>query len=403
MKKTIPITIFALIMMAVITMAENPSGVDLKVTLLSHDPDPVEPGNYADLSFKIENWGTRAAEQTIVELLPQYPFSLDPGTDPQKAIGNIPGLQFSQNAVIVKYRVRVDENAVDGKNLIKIRYKISTSDWITPEAVNVSVQSKNIILGIVSVKSSPQQLPPGKIANVSIILKNFASSYAKDIAVKADLSGLPLAPLQSTENVIKNLGAGQEATTNFEIAANSDAETKIYQIPVKISYFDRTGKNYTKNDVIGLSVGTQPDIMVIAEDSGYPQKGKVNTISVKIINKGPVNAKFLTASLASSGGYSLLSPDTVYIGDLNSDDFDTADFKLYINKDNEILLPLAVAYSDSNNAQYENKANLKFKVYSDSELRGLGLGGANYTGLFIVMLIVASGLFAYFRFRRRKK
>src|SRR3989339_1179438 len=136
MKKAIPITLFALILMAVIAIAENPSGVDLKVTLLSHDPDPVEPGNYADLSFKIENWGTRAAEQTIVELLPQYPFSLDPGTNPQKAIGNIPGLQFSQNAVIVKYRVKVDENAVDGKNLIKIRYKISTSDWITPEAVN---------------------------------------------------------------------------------------------------------------------------------------------------------------------------------------------------------------------------------------------------------------------------
>ena len=61
----------------------------MRVTMINQIPDPAEPGKYVDLRFKFENNGSKAAENVEAEILPQYPFSLDPGTSAVKSLGSI--------------------------------------------------------------------------------------------------------------------------------------------------------------------------------------------------------------------------------------------------------------------------------------------------------------------------
>ena len=52
---------------------------DVRVSFVNQEPDPAEPGKYVDVRFKFENNGSDQAKDVVIELLPEYPFSLDPG------------------------------------------------------------------------------------------------------------------------------------------------------------------------------------------------------------------------------------------------------------------------------------------------------------------------------------
>ena len=67
---------------------------DINVTMINHEPDPAEAGRYVTVRFKIENSGAENAEDITVELLPEYPFSLDPGEGAVKYIGSVRSRQI---------------------------------------------------------------------------------------------------------------------------------------------------------------------------------------------------------------------------------------------------------------------------------------------------------------------
>ena len=59
-----------------------------QVTLLSQDPDPVEPGQVVEVRFKIENDGPATSEDVIVKVLPKSPFIIY-GDVAEKNIGKL--------------------------------------------------------------------------------------------------------------------------------------------------------------------------------------------------------------------------------------------------------------------------------------------------------------------------
>ena len=93
----------------------------IEVTLINQEPDPAEPGNYVDARFKLDNNGSEEARNVEIEILPQYPFSLDPGREALRSAGTLQSMQRGDVGVIAKYRLRIDKNAVEGENGIKIR------------------------------------------------------------------------------------------------------------------------------------------------------------------------------------------------------------------------------------------------------------------------------------------
>ena len=412
MKKTIILGFCILLLLTFNANAaqseQKPSPIfDIAVYIINQNPDPVEPGRYVDLRFKFDNNGSGVARNVQVELLPQYPFSLEPGAGNVKNVGTIQSRQKGDNGVIVKYRLKVDENAVEGKNQIKIRYKMDDYGWIQPEEFDVNVQTHDAILSVDFVSSGKQWLEPGTSDNLKVKVSNRADSLLEDIQVDLLIGKLPFVPINSTnEKSIHKIDSKDSYEFNFKLMANPDAKAGVYQLPISISYSDELGKKYLKNGTIGIIIGAKPDLSVTLDQSGVYEKGMSGEIIIKAVNKGVTNVKFSNMKLSQSEDYKILSSDEVYLGNIDSDDFQTAGFKIYIESGNkkEVELPIRLEYKDANNNDYKEDIRIKLNIYSASDAKRFGLKKGNgFIGIIIVMVIVASGLFYYIKYKNKKK
>ena len=103
--------------------------------------------------------------------------------------------------------------------------------------------------------------------------------------------------------------------------------------------------------------------------------------------------------------FRIISSGEAYIGNIDSDDYETADFKIALNKvkGDEVDLPLSINYKDANNNDYDKDESVKLKIYSSSEAKALGLKEGNgFTGIFIIIVIVGAGFFFYRRWKKKK-
>ncbi len=377
----------------------------INVTMINHEPNPAEAGRYVTVRFKIENSGGENAQDVVIELLPRYPFSLDPGESAVKYIGSVRSRQLGDIGVITDYRLKVDENALEGDNEIELRYKVKNYAWTRLEPFFINIRPHDILLSIVSV-DAPKMIKPGEISKVDINLKNLALTFIKEIKVKLNLGGVPLAPIGSTNRkIIKQMEADSNATVSFNLMAEPDADSKLYKVPIEIEFLDRLGTVYTKNETVGLIIGAEPDLSVSIDSSQIYSSGGSGEVTVKFVNKGVTDIKFLNVILGK-GEYKILSPKEVYVGNIDSDDYETADFKLALKKvkGEDVVLPLLVDYKDANNNEYSEEVELPLQLYSTSEAKSMGLKkGNNKVGIFIVIVIVVVGFFIYRRWKKKKK
>lgn len=378
----------------------------IDVTLVNQEPDPAEPGKYVNVRFKFDNNGAEA-RNVKVEIMIEYPFSLDSGMSAVKNIGTIQSRQSGDVGVIVKYRLRVDENAVEGENELKIRYKVEGYSWIQLEEFIIDIQTHDAILSVDSVTTDKKILEPGSSNIVKIKLSNKADSVLKDVKVRLELDGAYFVPLGSTnEKSIYQIPARDSYEFNFELLVNPEAKSGVYQVPLKIAYSDELGKGYFKNSTIGLIIGAKPDLSITLDTTDIFEAGKAGEVVIKVVNKGVIDIKFMNVKLMPSKEYKILSNEEVYLGNIDSDDYETADFDIFVekNKDKKVILPVVFEYKDANNNDFKDTIRLTLNLYSASEAKKLGLvKGNSKVGFFVVILIVVVGLYAYRRWKKGKK
>ncbi len=419
--KLIMVVLIALISVSA-ALAAYDSIPALEIDMLNQDPDPAGPGSYVDVRFKVFNDGVAEAEDVKVELMPQYPFSLDSNEKALRELGTVPGYGESRAVQVVKYKVRIADDAVEGENTLLLRYKIGDFNWITAE-YNIDVQTVDATVAIDSVETVPDRIKPGEAAKVKITLKNMADSLMQDVSLKLDLGlstvtipataselsyydSIPFAPIQSvTEKKVRQIKSGDEVTFTYDIIAYPDAEPRVYKVPIQIKYYDELETEYVKNDIIGLVVGTKPDLTIEIDETTLHKGVESGDVVIKLINKGFTDIKFLDVKLGESPDYEIISSDDVYIGNIDSDDYETAEFQLFVNQDQEtdeektLILPISVEYKDANTEEYTDTVDLELKLYDPHKL-GMGNGGPNFTLFFVVIVVVVGG---YIIIRRKKK
>ena len=381
-------------------------------SLSRQEPDPVEPGKTVEASFKLDNNGT-AAQNVVFEVLPEYPLSLLPGEPSSKSVGALGTSQDSKQAVILRYKLRVAQDAADGDHEIKVRYKSADSQsWVTIEGLKIKVQTHDAIIAIDRFETDSPAVEPGSKTKLTIFLKNYATSLLKDIKVSLDLgkSGdtvTPFSPIGSAnEKVISYINPQATVPLEFELLVDPDALSKSYKIPVSIKYSDSVNKDYNKSNIVTIVVGGDPDVSVGIDSTTVYSSGSNGEVTVKIVNRGLPDMKFVNVHLAKSGKYRIISPAEVYIGNIDSDDYETADFKIYAEKTSEskVMLPFTVEYKDANNKDYRKVVDLELPLYSSSEAKKLGLvkGNGSFSWILIIVLAVA-GFFGYRLWKKRKK
>jgi len=268
----------------------------------------------------------------------------------------------------------------------------------------LSILNSASALTISSISISPREIAPGENSVIEIILENEAEETIKDVSVSLDLTGLPFVPYEdSTEASIYEIKEDKTKTAEFKIKALNDAESKTYTIPLKISYYDENGvKKPDKSSLVSVTVSSKPIISASLED-GLLLKGQENSVSIKIVNKGLSGVKFLEVELQSSAKYTILSQKNIYIGDIDSDDFDTSEFKILFKENSlsTISLPLKVIYKDALNKQYSEEFTLDARVYTNEEAISLGLIKKSNTTTYVVVIVIL--IIVYIIYRRIKK
>ncbi len=378
----------------------------LNISLISQGPDPAEPGQLLDIRFKIDNLGGSGTKNIIFEILPEYPFSIYSG-EAVRNLGSMQAYQHGEEGIIAHYKLRVDENAIEGTNYIDVRYKFDdlVSSWVYVRDFPIRIRTEDVILLIDEITSIPDIIPPGEIAELRLKIKNFADSLIKNINIKIDLSAdaTPFVPIGSTtEKKIYQINSKEEAELIFSIMAKPDASAGAYKIPLNMSYSDESGTSYIKRDLMGLIIGSKPDLYVGIDKSEVYSAKKAGKVTIKLVNKGLSDIKLLNIQLKESEDYKIISPAEVYVGNIDSDDYETAEFTIYVTgKGKTIALPLMINYMDANNKRYSPIKNIELFLYSSSEAKAYGLSKESSIGSVIILLIVAGGLAVYF-WKRKK-
>jgi len=369
----------------------------ITVTPLRYEPLPAQPGSYMKLWISVENIGTEPAEDLLVVLEPQYPFFLDAS---ENATRHIRTLNGKENTVI-DYKIRVAADAVQGENELKIKYSTKDRDEWVEKIVRIEIQTLDANLDVVSVSSG--SVAPGGTVPLEIKLKNEGDSPLRDIFVRINLSDVPFYPINSiSEKKIYLINSGEEGIINFDIMASPAATCQPYKVPMTLSYKTLGGTQYTKLSYLTIVVGSAPEIVVDIESSEIMTSGKTGSVTFNIINKGLTNIKFLTITL-KEGDYDIISPPEIYIGNLDSDDFDTAEFKIYTNKQGTTLpLNIAISYRDSNNGLHQEEKTLLLRLYTSEELGKFQLVPAQ-NNTWLIVIIIAVVVIGYWIYRRRKK
>jgi len=367
-----------------------------------YDPYPAEPGSYIDLLVRAQYLGTvNSAEEVFCGVSPAFPFTTEPG---DVSVINV-GTLAPYEEVTLKYRVRIDANALQGENELKFGCRFKGFDWAYTD-LPVFVQAQDAIISIENIISSPSEFSPGQSGTVKIIIKNIGPVLLKDISVKLDLSSetLPFAPIGSTtEKRINSLNSGQSLDVEFSVVSDPNAAVGIYKLPIELRYRDSLNKNYSKDALTSLSIRTLPEVFIVHEQIDIIRNGTKNSVTASIVNRGLSKIKFMTATLgdSESGDYVILSPPSVYVGDINSDDSETAQFDLFINTTKQsILIPLSVEFKDESGNNYTVSEMISIRVFTEEEAVRYGFENAVTTDPLLLGVIAIIGIYVLYRVYR---
>ncbi len=255
----------------------------------------------------------------------------------------------------------------------------------------------NAQITIDSFISNPEKVLPGGQLRLTIIVKNVGEAKIENILIKLDLSQVPFAPLSSSnENVIDEIKRNDEKNVFFNLVALPDAEPKIYKIPVEIAH-----NSTVKESLISLEVNAQTNLDLILDNSEILKLNQQGKINLKFVNNGLAQVKFLKVSLEESPSYQVLSPSSIYIGEVDTDDFETEEFTIIPRVKNP-QLNFNIEYRDVNNNWFKEKKIVNINVYTDEEAKSLGFENQNPGWLIFAVLVVLVAILIY-AYRRMKR
>jgi len=176
------------------------------------------------------------------------------------------------------------------------------------------------------------------------------------------------------------------------LIASTNAPIQIEKIPVTVSYLDNDGVSYSKSYIIGLKVYEEPEYSVALEDKTIYKENQKGTVVFSIANRGNANLNYLEVEIVEQPElYKILGKTNVYIGNLESDDFDTAEFEIFTKNSKYNVLPVKinVKYKDDYGKIFEQVHSVDIELLNQMESYKYGLEQPQGVGaVFNIMLLV---------------
>ena len=408
MKKEKYIFFGILFMLGILLLPNVNAAASLKVSLSKFEPNPAAPGQTVKIWLLVENTGDEDAKNINVNVVPDFPFSIY-GDTPNKTITTL----GAAKDYLIDFTLKVDNAALSGDNNLKVQFIDSTRNTLSETTIKIPVQSRDTTISIDSVKTEPSEIEPGSDGKVTISVKNMAQTSFTDLNLRLYLQAnigstfidLPFAPLDSgSEKRIYRIDPNQIVDFTYDLKAYPDAASKVYKIPFLLTYYASQGNQQNKSDYIGIVVNSAPEISAIVDKTDILSNKRSGLLTIKFVNKGLSDVKFLNVIMQKSNDYNLLSDsDTTYVGNLVSDDYQTVDYTMDITSTKgTINIPVELQYRDADNKYYDTIENVTLNIIDSSKLNQASGKSSNVSLIIIIVIVVAIGVWIYFRSRSKK-
>lgn len=213
----------------------------LDVSLINQDPYPAIPGDYVKLVFQMTGTENPECVNVFFELVEDFPISFDPGTELKVTVKGGTFVKDYPSYLMIPYKVKIDENALDGDNPITVRYGSDDSGKESFEKqFNVYVKDvrADFEIYLKSYDSSSNTLTL-EILNIG---KNDVEALAAEIPQQENI--ILKGP---NKKILGSLDANDYTTVDFNLAPLDSFEGSIDLI---IRYTDETGVRRTLNKTL---------------------------------------------------------------------------------------------------------------------------------------------------------
>jgi len=223
---------------------------NLEVTMINQDPYPAVPGDYVKLVFQVTGTNNPECRQVSIELLERYPISFDPG---ESSIVMVSGGTYERDYasyLIAPYKVRLDEDALDGENKIEVRYGTGNlSEYYSLKSFNIEVEDTHADFEIYIKDYDPVT------KTLTFEILNIAESDVE--ALTLEILPQDNIKIQGTKTkIVGDLDSNEYTTADFTAIPESG------EIKVKISYSDAINKRRTLEKVVVF----EPEYFTLSEE-----------------------------------------------------------------------------------------------------------------------------------------
>lgn len=265
---------------------------------------------------------------------------------------------------------------------------------------------------VINVSMSPEELAPGKQGIIKFSLINNGVGNVDNIRVKLELpSGLSF--YEDVDTVkLSRLSSMSSREFAFKIIASPTALEGIHNANLTVYYTSYFGADFAnvgeeQQDVfkLGIIVKGEPNIFVGVDETKVYKGKNIGEVTFKFVNNDAADVKFLIVELEDTDDYDIISNPKEYIGDLDSDDYESVDFRVKMKKKSgEIVFPLQVNYKDSMNNDYEDRFEVGMKMFSAKDL-GVEKNNTNLYLIISIVMIIAGwiGYKKYKSYKRKKR
>jgi hypothetical protein len=211
---------------------------NLDVSLLNQDPIHAVPGEYVKVVFQIEGVDNQNCGTVNFELIPDYPFSLDPNAQTTKTITAGTHTSSYNSQATIPFTLRVDSNALDDNYDLKIRYSSSKSgDTVIEKDFEISVEDikSDFDVFVDDYVAATKTITFG-ILNIG---KNDVEALTVEVPKQAaiDVKG-------SNKAIVGTLDANQDTTFSYE-ATPSAGDIKLI-----VHYNDNNGERRSVEKIV---------------------------------------------------------------------------------------------------------------------------------------------------------
>lgn len=242
-------------------------------------------------------------------------------------------------------------------------------------------------------------LHPGEETSLSIQLKNNLNDDVEDVSLSLNFANLPLSAVSGSEDSVSEIQSDDKEELAYRIKASSDATAGDYSVPYTLTYDDGSAVLKTSSGTISVTISASP-ILEYSIESDNPVQGQKAKLTLRIINKGLGDAKFVSLSV-SPKGMTLLSAEDVYIGTIASDDSETVSFDSILTSVNPALSVL-VQYKDTENNPLVSNAILPITVYSQEQALKLGITKKSRAPVYISVIVILFVIWMVRRFLKKR-